>query len=312
MTATITCQELNKRLVANESLLVIDVLPPEVYASRHLSGACNACVYEIVFLDGVASLAPDPATPLVLYDESGTTMAAVTAREKLLAAGYRDVRILAGGLAGWAAAGYPVEQLAPPLAEPVLQDGTFRLDPAASVLEWIGRNINNRHYGRIPFKGGRVVIADSELHSGEITLEMTGISNLDLQDATYRQMLVNHLKSADFFDVDRYPVATITLNGWQQLPGATPGTPDHTVRAELTIKGITRKLDFPATVSPQEDGSIKAQAAFGINRTDWNITYGSGRLFEKLGMHLVHDRIDIELFIVARQELSLTGASDTP
>lgn len=301
MTATISCQELYKRISAGGAPLVIDVLPPEIFAYQHLPGACNACVYEIVFLEGVNKLAPDPATPLVLYDASGTTMAADTARTKLLAAGYRDVLILSGGLAGWAAAGYPLEQLAPPAAEPVLLDGTYRIDPSASVLEWTGRNINNRHYGRIPFRNGEIVIAGGELQRGEITLDMTGITNLDLQDETYRRMLVNHLKSDDFFDVVRYPVAAMIISGWQQLPGATPGTPDHTVKGELTIKGITRRLVFPAAVVPQEDGSLKAQAALTIDRTEWNVTYGSGKLFEKLGMHLVHDRIDIELFIVARR-----------
>jgi polyisoprenoid-binding protein YceI len=114
-------------------------------------------------------------------------------------------------------------------------------------------------------------------------------------------MLVSHLLSADFFDVARYPLATMLLQGWEPIPSASPGTPDHLVRGELTIKGVTRPLTVPVTVMPQGDGSIKAQAAFAIDRTDWNITYGSGKLFEKLGMHLVHDRIDIELFFVARQ-----------
>lgn len=300
MTATITCQELNKLLSGGDSPLVIDVLPPEVYAGRHLPGACNACVYEMVFLEGVAGLAPEHATPIVLYDESGTTRAAATAREKLLAAGYWDVRTLIGGLAGWCAAGYPVEQAAAHQPEPVLKDGVYRLDPAASILEWTGRNFNNRHYGRIPFSVGEIVITDGELHGGKITLDMTGISNLDLQDETYRQMLISHLKSDDFFAVDRYPAASITLSGWQPIAGATPGTPDHTVQGELTIKGITREVKFPIAIAPQEDGSLKAQAAFDIDRTAWNINYGSGKLFEKLGMHLVHDRIDIELFIVAR------------
>ncbi len=300
MTATITCQELKKRLAGGDSLLVIDVLPPEVYASQHLPGACNACVYEMVFLNGVAELAPDHATPLVLYDASDTTMAATTAREKLLAAGYLDVRILTGGLAGWCAAGYPVVRVDAPTPEPVLKDGTYRLDPSASVLEWIGRNFNNRHYGRIPFKSGEIVITDGELRRGEIILDMTGISNIDLQDEAYRQMLISHLKADDFFAVDRYPAAFITISGWQPIAGATPGSPDHSVQGELTIKGVTRKILFPVAVAPQEDGSLKAQAAFDINRTAWNITYGSGKLFEKLGMHLVHDRIDIELFIVAR------------
>jgi polyisoprenoid-binding protein YceI len=272
-----------------------------VYAARHLPGARNACVYEVVFLNGITGLAPDQATPLVLYDDTGITMAAVTAQEKLLAAGYRDVRVLTGGLAGWYAAGFPVEQAGAPLPKPVLKDGTYRLDPAASVLEWTGRNFNNRHYGRIPLSGGEIVISGGELQRGEVTLDMTGITNLDLQDETYRQMLISHLKSDDFFAVDRYPIAAISISGWQPLAGATSGRPDHTVQGELTVKGVTRTIAFPVAILPQEDGSLKAQAAFDFDRTDWNINYGSGRLFEQLGMHLVHDRVDIELFIVVRR-----------
>jgi len=298
MTATITSQELKERLAADEPLLLIDVLPPEVYACQHLLGACNACVYEMVFLNGVAELAPDRSIPLVVYDATGTTMAASTAREKLLAAGYLDVRVLIGGLAAWAAAGYPLEGISPTVT--VLKDRAYWLDTSASVLEWTGRNINNRHYGRIPFRDGGFEIVEGELRQGELTLDMTGISNLDLQDETYRRMLETHLKSEDFFAVDRFPVATIVASGWKKMAGATPGTPNYMVQGALTMKGVTRQVSLPATVAPQEDGSLKVQAAFDIDRTDWNITYGSGKLFEKLGMHLVHDRVDIELFIVAR------------
>jgi polyisoprenoid-binding protein YceI len=300
MSTTISSQELNERLAAGERLFLVDVLPSEVYACQHLPGAVNACVYAMVFLTGVAEVAPDRNSPLVVYDATGTTLAAMAAREKLLADGYQDVRVLTGGLAGWTAAGYPLErgEMPPPVA--VLKDGDYRLDPAASVLEWTGRNINNRHFGRIPFSGGVIVVSSGELRSGEVTLDMTGISNLDLQDETYRQMLESHLKSDDFFAVGRFPVATIVISGWQPITGATPGSPNYTVQGKLTIKGITRQIAFPATVAPQEDGSLKAQAAFNIDRTDWNISYGSGKLFEELGMHLVHDRIDIELFIVAR------------
>jgi polyisoprenoid-binding protein YceI len=298
MTTTITSQELRERLAAGEPVFLIDVLPPEVYAGQHILGACNACVYEVVFLDGVGKHAPDRSTPLVVYDATGTTMAASTAREKLLAAGYQDVRVLIGGLAGWASAGYPVEGISPPLT--ALKDGIYRIDPSVSVLEWTGRNINNRHFGRIPFKGGEFAIVEENLRHGEVTLDMTGITNLDLQDEDYRRLLEFHLKSEDFFDVGRFPVATITAGGWKRMAGATPGTPNYMVQGSLTIKGVTRPVSFPATVAPQDDGSLKVQAAFDIDRTDWNISYGSGKLFEKLGMHLVHDRIDIELFVVAR------------
>jgi len=301
MKGTISCAELQLRLDAGGPLYIIDILLPEEYAATHLPGAQNACVYEVVFLDRMTELVPDRSLPLVLYDATGRTRAAAIARDKLLAAGYREVHILEGGLAGWCAAGYPLAQAGEPLREPQLMDGTYRIDAPASVLEWTGRNINNRHYGRVPLQGGELVIAGGGLRQGSVTLDMTGITNLDLKNEGYRQMLVNHLKSEDFFDVARYPVATMALKGWEPVPDASPGTPDHLVRGELSMKGVTRPLTLPATVMPQQDGSIKAQALFAFDRTAWNIAYGSGKLFEKLGMHLVHDRIDIELFLVARR-----------
>jgi len=297
MSAIITCTELADRLQADRQAVLIDVLPPEEYDCCHLPGAVNACVYEVAFLQRVGELVGNLTAPLVVYDATGTTLAAATAREKLLVAGYSDVRVLIGGLSGWSAAGYPLagDGLKP---LPLLRDGSYCLAPDRSVLEWIGRNLNNRHCGRIAFAGGELAIAGGMLTGGSMTLNMQSISNLDLQDEGYRRMLVAHLRSEDFFAVDRYPLATISLKGWQQLAGATPGNANYTVSGELTIKDVTRTLFFPATVAPQEDGSIKAQAAFDLDRTLWNAGYGSGRLFERLGMHLVSDLITIELFIV--------------
>jgi len=69
----------------------------------------------------------------------------------------------------------------------------------------------------------------------------------------------------------------------------------------LTIKGTARPLCFPAMISAQEDGILKAQAAIDLDRTLWDVSYGSGKLYERLGMHLVHDLISIELFIAAQK-----------
>jgi polyisoprenoid-binding protein YceI len=72
------------------------------------------------------------------------------------------------------------------------------------------------------------------------------------------------------------------------------------MKGVLTIKGTSKELTFPAMIAPGENGSIQAQACLSIDRTEWNITYGSGKLFEKLGMHLVNDIISLELYITAR------------
>jgi polyisoprenoid-binding protein YceI len=129
---------------------------------------------------------------------------------------------------------------------------------------------------------------------------MDSMANLDLQDEGWRGMLHRHLKSEDFFDVERHPTALFELSSTTAIAGATPGTPNVELSGLLTVKGITRPLCFPAMVAPQEDGSLKAQAALDFDRTLWDVCYGSGRLFERLGMHLVNDLISVELFIVAR------------
>lgn len=289
------------QLIASGSVCLVDILLPEDFACRHIAGAENACVYEMVFLERIAECVPDPERAVVVYDDSGTTRAAWAAKEKLERAGYRNVAILEGGLQAWLAAGFAVEQVTPSLSPPVVRDGVYPLDTEKSVVEWTGRNINNRHYGRITISGGEVVLAKGFPVSGRFLLEMDSIANLDIQDEGWRGMLHRHLKSEDFFDVEHFPTAVFELSGAAAIAGATPGTPNVEIAGKLTVKGITRPLCFPAMVAAQEDGSLKAQAALDFDRTLWDVSYGSGRLFERLGMHLVNDLISVELFIVTQK-----------
>lgn len=298
MNATIPADEL-LQLISSGSVCLIDVLLPEDFAARHIAGAANACVYEMVFLERVAACVPDRDMAVVVYDDSGTTLAARTAREKMERAGYRNVAILEGGLQAWQAAGYAVEARGPYSQAAMAGAGVYQVDTEKSVVEWIGRNINNRHYGRIAISGGDIVLANGLPVSGRFELDMTTITNLDLQDEGWRGMLHRHLKSEDFFDVERYPTATFELRGASAIAGSTPGTPNVEIAGSLTIKETTLPICFAAIIAPQEDGTLKAHAALDLDRTLWNVCYGSGKLYERLGMHLVNDLISVELFIVA-------------
>lgn len=300
MNVILSCNEVRQRIAAGA--VVIDVMTPEEYAIRHLAGAKNACIYEMVFFDHMAEQVPDRGTELIVYDATGTTRSAELARERLLQAGYSHVSVLAGGLAAWCDAGLPLEADQQALvAEVELRDGSYRIDIEKSTLEWIGRNLNKRHYGSIAVQAGELAIAGGKLSAGTIVLDMTKISNADLQDPGWRDMLIQHLISDDFFAVEMYPTASFRLNGWEAQAEASPEAPQGIVTGELTIRDVTRLISFPATVAPQPDGSIQAHAAFDIDRTLWNVCYGSCRLFEHLGMHLVHDMISLELFVVARR-----------
>ena len=300
MKTAIPCTELKQRMDSG-SVVVIDVMTPEDYSACHIAGSQSACVYEIVFLDRVAAYVSDREMPIVVYDCTGTTRTAENAREKLVKAGYQSVSALSGGLSAWRAAAYPVEGSNPAgFAEISLRGGTYTIDLEKSRLEWIGRNLNSRHYGRIAIAGGELGVRNGLPAGGHVVLNMSSITDLDLQDDSLRKLLTRHLKSDDFFAVDRFPAAAFELAGWKPLADATPGAPNGIVTGSLTIKDIQRPVSFPAFVGPQEDGSVRAHISFDIDRTFWNVLYGSGRLFERLGMHLVHDLISLELFIAAK------------
>jgi polyisoprenoid-binding protein YceI len=295
---TITCEELAKRI--GLGAVVVDVMTPEDYARCHVAGAKNACIYEMIFLERIAGCAPAPVADLVVYDATGSTKTAALARERLLQAGYTNVSVLSGGLLAWQRAGLPVEACdQPSLPQATLADGVYRVDNEKSVLEWIGRNLNYRHHGRIGLREGELVFTDGRLSKAYLVLDMRTLSNLDLQDPELRDMLTRHLKSEDFFAVERFETASLRLTGWQQQDGLPPEAPGGIATCDLTIKGVTRPVDVPVTVAPQLDGSIKVHAALDIDRTLWNVSYGSGKLYERLGMHFVHDMISLELFLTA-------------
>ncbi len=300
MEDTVSVHEL-KRLIETDSVRLIDVLPPEDFELRHIPGSKNACVYEMVFMDQIFDLLRGWDGKVVVYDYSGTTIAAKTAKAKLEQSGYHNVAVLKGGLQAWQAAGYVVEHSVTADEAPAEVDGVYLINQEKSVLEWSGRNINNRHHGRISIIDSSVILEDGRPILGQFELDMNTLTNIDILDDNWRAMLLRHLKSEDFFDVEHYPTVIFELRGAAPISGSTPGTPNMEIAGILTIKGTAHSICFPAVVVAQEDGSIKAQASINFDRTFWNVNYGSGKLFERLGMHLVHDFVSVELFIVARK-----------
>lgn len=301
MTSNISADELKSLLDSGSPVCLIDVLPPEYYRERHIPGANNACVYEVAFLENLTNIVSDRDTPLVVYGASARSREASVAVEKLRRAGYCEVRELAGGLADWRSAGYALELgEGPAVAEMVVKDGRYTVDGAASRLEWMGRNLNGRHYGTIAVSGGEVGVKNGLLAGGSIALDMSSIVNLDLKDEGYNRMLVSHLKSDDFFDVAHYPSAVYTIDGSEIMPEESACSLVFQVKGSLEMKGVRKDLPLTAEVVPQADGQLKARVLCNLDRTRWGVLYGSGKFFEKLGMHLVNEIVTIELFLAAR------------
>jgi rhodanese-related sulfurtransferase/polyisoprenoid-binding protein YceI len=301
MNDRITCKELYQWISEEKDFTIIDVLPPEYYGSRRLPKAQNACVYEMAFLDKVRDITSDKKRCILVYDSSDRSLASSRAAEKLRADGFKKVFELAGGIEEWEGSGYPMDAPCPDMEEePAIPEGVHPVDCEKSRLEWAGRNICKKHWGEIDVSGGEIVVENGTVTGGSVTIDMRSIRDCSLIDQDLNRLLIRHLTSDDFFDVEQFPTAGFEIIQCRFEPGATPGSPNYLLKGVLTIKGTAREVTVPAMIAPGEDESIHAQACFSIDRTEWNITYGSGKLFERLGMHLVNDTISLELYITAR------------
>lgn len=176
-----------------------------------------------------------------------------------------------------------------------------KVDVAASSLGWIGKKITGQHNGALLIKGGQVLLFKDTLVGGTFTIDMTSITVEDLKDATYNQKLVGHLKNDDFFSTDKNPAATFVITQVKTIPaGQTPGA-THEIKGDLTIKGITNPLSFPANVTIKQ-GNVTAEAReIKIDRTLYDIRYGSGKFFENLGDKTIDDMFLVNLKLVAKK-----------
>jgi polyisoprenoid-binding protein YceI len=248
-------------------------------------------------------LAADKDRPIVVYGFGADTSDAAVAAEKLVRAGYRNVSALRGGIEYWRKAGYPLEGTAAGAPEALeteasLPEGTFRVDPDKSLIEWAGRNPNTRHHGSVRISGGEIRVAEGAIH-GAFTVDMNSIENFSLKGDELQPVLIAHLKSDDFFFTDLFPTATYTIESAERIEDAGIGRPNYAVKGELALRGVKAGLDFEATANPVEGGGISAEAHFDIDRTRWGVIYGSSRFFRHLGMHLVYDPISIQVRVFA-------------
>ncbi|MCW1915575.1 YceI family protein [Luteolibacter sp. GHJ8] len=295
----VDARELSDRLSSTAPPVLVDVrLDTDCECSR-IPGAVNNCVFEVAFLDRMAEIAPDRARPVCVYGADDGSLESRMAAEKLSRAGWSDVLDFREGLSGWRAAGYEVEERSAQAAHPPIPSGSHALDLNESRVLWTGRNLLNRHDGSIPIKSGELKIEAGRLVGGEFTLDMRGITCTDLNGDKLHDVLIDHLHSDDFFDVEFYPEARFVITQASPQNGASPGSPNLKVAGELTLKGITQPVEFAACAGVTSEGKLAAQASFSIDRTRWNVFYGSGKFFRNLGGHLVNDLIDLNLRIVA-------------
>jgi polyisoprenoid-binding protein YceI len=152
-----------------------------------------------------------------------------------------------------------------------------------SNVTWKGYKVTGEHNGSIKLESGFLEMKGKKLIGGEFVVDMTTLSNNDLESGNGKEKLEGHLKSADFFGVDANPTSKLVFTSVKPMNDNS-----YTVTGDLTIKGITKPVTL--VVSMFEN---KATATIKVNRTNFDIKYGSGSFFDNLGDKAIYDDFDL-------------------
>lgn len=168
---------------------------------------------------------------------------------------------------------------------------TFTVDAANSTVTWVGKKVTGSHNGTIALKSGSLNVNGKNLTGGTFVLDMTSI-----KDADGSAKLEGHLKADDFFGSEKFPTSTFVIT---KVAGSGANI---TVSGNLTIKGITKPLSFPATVTVNADNTISAVAGkILVDRTKYDIRYGSKSFFDSIGDKAIDDNFEIGVKLVAKK-----------
>lgn len=175
-----------------------------------------------------------------------------------------------------------------------IKEGTHKVDAAKSTVNWKGEKVTGEHVGNIAIQSGDLNFKDGKLVGGEFVIDMNSIETTDLT-GEYKGKLEGHLKSDDFFGVATYPNAMLKITKVK----ATDKKGSYEVTADLTIKNITKSISFTTTIIEAE-GVMHANSNIVIDRSEYDVKYGSGSFFDDLGDKTIYDEFTLTVNLVTK------------
>lgn len=160
----------------------------------------------------------------------------------------------------------------------------------SSSIEWLGKKILGQHNGEIQVKSGHFELKNDKFISGKFVVDMTTITDSDLEDKDYNKKLVDHLKSDDFFGVKKFPTATFVLTESTKFKNGKA-----TIKGKITIKGKTKNISFIVKRSGN-----KYKAKIEIDRSKFDVRYGSDSFFDNLGDKAIDDIFTLDVKLVLK------------
>lgn len=151
-----------------------------------------------------------------------------------------------------------------------------------SSIEFIGAKVTRDHQGKFHNFDGRIEYAGTTPQRVHFEIDLNSIETDD-------EKLTAHLKTPDFFDVQRYPKATFTSTSLSaEVPAGAPAGTTHTLRGTLDMHGVQKEVSIPVVTQQTPEG-VRATSDFRINRHDWGISYRG------MADDLIKDEVRIKL-----------------
>ncbi len=172
--------------------------------------------------------------------------------------------------------------------------GSQKVDTAKSTVKWLGKKVAGEHTGTIAIKEGNLVAEKGKITGGKVVIDMQSIVDTDLTDAEWNAKLIGHLKSDDFFSVATYPTSELVLTKVESNGN------NHTFTGNLTIKGITNPVTFKAT-SAKDGKSTVYKGTLTVDRSKFNVRYGSKSFFANLGDKVIYDEFTLDFTLVVTE-----------
>lgn len=169
----------------------------------------------------------------------------------------------------------------------------YTIDTKTSKVVWTATKIGGSHTGGIDIARGSLTTKNNNASTANIVMDMKSIHNTDLEDASYKAKLEGHLKSDDFFAVEKFAESSFNVSGFSPIENAKNGAANYTIKGDLTIKGITHAISFPGIVKISGTEAV-VTGKLTFDRSKWDVKYGSGSFFEGLGDHLIHDDVELK------------------
>jgi polyisoprenoid-binding protein YceI len=174
-----------------------------------------------------------------------------------------------------------------------IKPSNYKVDTQKSLVSWNGKKVAGEHSGTIKLSSGELSLEGTKLAKGSFTMNMNSINCTDLQ-GEWADKLVGHLKADDFFGVEKYPTSTFVIT---KVSPAAAGTIN--VSGNLTIKGITKPLSFPASLSVKGNTVTASAKGVKVDRTKYDIRYGSKSFFDSIGDKAIDDEFTLDITLVA-------------